>query len=114
MSDEPTNRNKKGIVVFKPSGRVIEVEVGTLLSDAAVEAGVTLHLPCGGQGRCGRCRVKVEHGAVSHRSGVRLSASDLETLSRWLATPNGKTSKPNSMPAARASAADTIFQAWGG
>ncbi len=78
MASEPENRTKKGIVVFKPSGKVVEVEVGTLLSDAAVEAGVALNLPCGGQGRCGRCRVRVEHGAVSHRSGVRLSAADLE------------------------------------
>jgi uncharacterized 2Fe-2S/4Fe-4S cluster protein (DUF4445 family) len=78
VSSEPANNSRKGIVVFKPSGKVEEVEVGTLLSDAAVQAGVALNLPCGGQGRCGRCRVKVEHGAVSHRSGVRLSATDLE------------------------------------
>jgi uncharacterized 2Fe-2S/4Fe-4S cluster protein (DUF4445 family) len=71
-------RNQKAIVVFKPSGQVVEVEIGTLLSDAAVEAGVTLNLPCGGQGRCGRCRVKVEHGGISHRSGVRLSSAELE------------------------------------
>ena len=57
---------------------MLEVEVGTLLSDAAVEAGVALSLPCGGQGRCGRCRVRVEHGAVSHRSSVRLTSADLE------------------------------------
>ncbi len=71
-------RGKKAIVVFKPSGQVVEVEVGTLLSDAAIQAGVTLNLPCGGQGRCGRCRVKVEHGAISHRSGVRLTSAEIE------------------------------------
>lgn len=68
----------KAIVVFKPSGKVQEVEVGTLLSDAAVQAGITLNLPCGGQGRCGRCRVRVEHGAISHHSGVRLSSAEIE------------------------------------
>jgi uncharacterized 2Fe-2S/4Fe-4S cluster protein (DUF4445 family) len=66
------------IVVFKPSGKVVEVPVGTLLSDAAVQAGIALNLPCGGQGRCGRCRVKIEHGAISHRSGARLSSADRE------------------------------------
>ena len=66
------------IVVFKPSGKVVEVEVGTLLSDAAVQAGLPLNLPCGGQGRCGRCRVKIEHGAISHRSGARLSSAERE------------------------------------
>jgi uncharacterized 2Fe-2S/4Fe-4S cluster protein (DUF4445 family) len=68
----------KAIVVFQPSGQVVEIEVGTLLSDAAVQAGVALNLPCGGQGRCGRCRVKVQHGAISHRSSVRLSSAELE------------------------------------
>jgi uncharacterized 2Fe-2S/4Fe-4S cluster protein (DUF4445 family) len=81
MYEGNARRNRKAIVVFKPSGQVVEVEVGTLLSDAAVEAGVTLHLPCGGQGRCGRCRVQVEHGAVSHRSGVRLTSAEL--AQRW-------------------------------
>jgi uncharacterized 2Fe-2S/4Fe-4S cluster protein (DUF4445 family) len=78
MTETVDRRNSRAIVVFKPSGQVVEVEVGTLLSDAAVEAGVTLNLPCGGQGRCGRCRVRVEHGGVSHRSGVRLSSAELE------------------------------------
>jgi uncharacterized 2Fe-2S/4Fe-4S cluster protein (DUF4445 family) len=78
MSEAGKTRNPKAIVVFKPSGQVVEVEVGTLLSDAAVEAGITLNLPCGGQGRCGRCRVRVEHGGISHRSGVRLSSAELE------------------------------------
>jgi uncharacterized 2Fe-2S/4Fe-4S cluster protein (DUF4445 family) len=78
MTTTAERRNSKAIVVFKPSGQVVEVEIGTLLSDAAVEAGIPLNLPCGGQGRCGRCRVKVEHGAISHRSGVRLSAAEME------------------------------------
>jgi uncharacterized 2Fe-2S/4Fe-4S cluster protein (DUF4445 family) len=78
MAENLERRNKKAIVVFKPSGQVLEVEVGTLLSDAAVEAGVPLNLPCGGQGRCGRCRVKVEHGTVSHRSAARLTSAERE------------------------------------
>ena len=69
---------KNAILVFKPTGQVVEVEIGTILSDAAVEAGISLNLPCGGQGRCGRCRVKVEHGAISHRSGVRLTSAEID------------------------------------
>jgi uncharacterized 2Fe-2S/4Fe-4S cluster protein (DUF4445 family) len=78
MAEKAERHNPKAIVVFKPSGKVIEVEPGTLLSDAAVSAGVTLNLPCGGQGRCGRCRVRVEHGRISHRGGVRLTSAELE------------------------------------
>ena len=76
MSEKTAEHGRKTIVVFQPSGRVVEVEVGTLLADAAVEAGLALNLPCGGQGRCGRCRVRIEHGAISHRSGARLSTGE--------------------------------------
>ncbi len=76
MAETAEQHNGKAIVVFKPTGQVVEVEIGTLLSDAAVEAGIDLNLPCGGQGRCGRCRVKVEHGGISHRRGARLSSAD--------------------------------------
>ncbi len=34
--------------------------------------------PCGGQGRCGRCAVKIENGDVRRRSTLRLSAEDIE------------------------------------
>lgn len=78
MAQDSGQRDKKAIVIFKPSGQVVEVELGTLLSDAAAEAGLALNLPCGGQGRCGRCKVKVEHGKLSHRSGVRLSSAELD------------------------------------
>ncbi|MGD2041536.1 MAG: ASKHA domain-containing protein [Anaerolineae bacterium] len=78
MAEEAEKHNQNAIVVFKPSGKVVEVEIGTLLSDAAVKAGLALNLPCGGQGRCGRCRVRIEHGNISHRSGVRLSSAELD------------------------------------
>ncbi|MGD8397952.1 MAG: ASKHA domain-containing protein, partial [Anaerolineae bacterium] len=76
MSETRSENNQRAIVVFKPSGKVVEVEIGTLVSDAAMEAGIALSLPCGGQGRCGRCRVKVEHGPVSHRSAARISSAE--------------------------------------
>jgi uncharacterized 2Fe-2S/4Fe-4S cluster protein (DUF4445 family) len=74
---EEKSTTQQAILVFQPTGQVVEVEVGTLLSDAAVQAGIALNLPCGGQGRCGRCRVKVEHGAISHRSGARLTTTEM-------------------------------------
>jgi len=74
MISNEAPRSNKCIIVFRPSGQVVEVEVGTLVADAAAQAGVPLHLPCGGQGRCGRCKVRVEHGAVTQRPGMRLTA----------------------------------------
>ena len=61
------------------------VEAGTLLSDA-IGLHHTLELPCGGKGRCGKCRVtasgnlspvsETERGHLSRReleAGIRLA-----------------------------------------
>jgi len=55
----------------------VEVTAGTLLSEAARQAGIDILMPCGGQGRCGRCAVIVEQGAVHRRSTQRLSPEDV-------------------------------------
>ncbi len=57
--------------------REVQVPVGTLLSDAARQAGIALNIPCGGQGRCGRCVVIIESGNVQRRSTQRLTPDDL-------------------------------------
>jgi len=57
--------------------RSISVPSGTLLTEAAVQAGVLISQPCGGQGRCGRCAVKVLNGGVRRRSTLRLSDEDV-------------------------------------
>ena len=44
-------------VVFLPSGTEAQAEDGELLSDVAKRAGVRIPMPCGGAGRCGRCKV---------------------------------------------------------
>ena len=65
-------------VTFQPSGRTVHAPVGALILEAAELAGLDLAMPCGGQGRCGRCAVLVEHGHVRRRSTLRLSAADIE------------------------------------
>lgn len=51
------------LVTFQPLGGAVEVLPGTLLADAAAEAAITLDMPCGGEGLCGKCRVIVRQGA---------------------------------------------------
>lgn len=63
---------------FKPLDQTVEVKHGSLLIDAAQAAGIEINVPCGGQGRCGRCAVVVEDGNARRRSTMRLSAVDLE------------------------------------
>ncbi len=48
-------------VRFQPGDIVAEVPEGTLIHQAAVRAGILdLELPCGGEGVCGLCQVKLE------------------------------------------------------
>ncbi|MFZ5857627.1 MAG: ASKHA domain-containing protein [Chloroflexota bacterium] len=55
----------------------VVVPTNTLLADAALQAGIDIGQPCGGQGRCGRCAVKVTEGQVRRRSTLRLSEADI-------------------------------------
>ncbi len=65
-------------VTFQPQDQHVEVPEGTLISEAATKAGIELNMPCGGQGRCGRCAVIVEQGEVQRKSVARLSEEALE------------------------------------
>ncbi len=64
-------------LTFRPSGQTVTAPAGTLIADAARQAGIEITRPCGGQGRCGRCAVVVESGDVRRRSTLRLSPEDL-------------------------------------
>jgi uncharacterized 2Fe-2S/4Fe-4S cluster protein (DUF4445 family) len=63
---------------LEPAGRTVTVPAGTLLGDAISQAGIRLGLPCGGQGRCGRCVVQVKQGSVRRRSTIRLDDRQIE------------------------------------
>jgi uncharacterized 2Fe-2S/4Fe-4S cluster protein (DUF4445 family) len=65
-------------VRFDSHPEPIRVPVGTLLVEVARQAGIEIQQPCGGQGRCGRCAVRVESGQVRRRSVLRLSKSDVD------------------------------------
>ncbi|MEW6716491.1 MAG: ASKHA domain-containing protein [Chloroflexota bacterium] len=64
-------------VIFDQAPEPVNVPTGTLLVEAAREAGVEITQPCGGQGRCGRCIVQVTEGDIRRRSTLRLSTEDV-------------------------------------
>jgi len=66
------------LVSFDNAPESVQVPTGTLLTEAARQAGVEITQPCGGQGRCGRCAVRIEEGTVRRRSTLRLSTEDIE------------------------------------
>lgn len=49
-------------IQFRPSGVTVNVDAKTTISEAALRAGVSVTLPCGGKGTCGRCLVAVIEG----------------------------------------------------
>jgi uncharacterized 2Fe-2S/4Fe-4S cluster protein (DUF4445 family) len=49
-------------VTFIPSSKSADVPAGATLTDAIRLAGIEMDLPCGGQGTCGKCMVRVENG----------------------------------------------------
>jgi len=65
-------------VEFLPSKKSVITPGGITLADAAATADILIDTPCGGQGRCGRCLVKVEKGQVSDYESHYLSAEQLQ------------------------------------
>ena len=49
-------------VRFLPDNRVVTIHSGATLLEAAGQAGIILTSPCGGIGRCGKCRVQLLPG----------------------------------------------------
>ncbi len=65
-------------ITFIPDDVRVSVPKGTTVLDAAMEAGVHINAACGGQGTCGRCRVKLISGTVDSAPGGLLAAEDIE------------------------------------
>ena len=63
-------------VKFLPYDSSIEVEDGSTLVRAAMEAGVHVNASCGGEGVCGKCRVIIEEGTVEAGISEKLSEED--------------------------------------
>ena len=64
-------------VTFLPAGRTVEIEAGTTLIRAARQAGLHINASCGGNGVCGKCRVKVEKGIVDGGISEKLTLEDI-------------------------------------
>ena len=64
-----------------PLGRSVEVQRGTSLRDVLYAYGV--EFPCGGRGRCARCRVQVIEGTLPIDDEERAILSDQERAEGW-------------------------------
>jgi len=82
-------------VTFPDIGKELEMEPGSLVSDACERAGIPLDLVCGGNGTCGKCLVDIEENGArnsvlgcQHRIScdVRIFADNLQKEHQLLVT----------------------------
>ncbi|MBD3243663.1 MAG: DUF4445 domain-containing protein, partial [Chitinivibrionales bacterium] len=66
------------IITFTPAEARTSADPGDNLLDIARKAGVMIETPCGGQGTCGRCTVRVVTGALKAGDGGSLTRSEID------------------------------------
>ncbi|HHB75602.1 MAG TPA: DUF4445 domain-containing protein, partial [Desulfobulbus sp.] len=119
----------KHTISFLPDNITIEVDKGENLLSAAAEAGVYIHAYCGGDGVCGKCKVKIDQGEVRSNKanlkqedwdqGYRLAClssvqSDLTVTIPAMTTKSGKAlkRKPKTTRTISARSLDTLIGQW--
>jgi uncharacterized 2Fe-2S/4Fe-4S cluster protein (DUF4445 family) len=99
-------------IALQPLGEIFEVPRGTPLQDVLFAHGV--EFPCGGRGRCKRCRVKLLEGAlpVTPQEASMLSAEELRE--GWRLSCHARAEVPLTLEIAQWDAAiladDTTFE----
>lgn len=63
-------------VHFLPDDITIKAKKGENLLDVAARAGVYIHAFCGGDGVCGKCKVKIVQGSAPTEKGSKVSAEE--------------------------------------
>lgn len=70
-------REREIPVEFEVQGKTVYVLENTTLVEAAAVGGISLNVPCGGQGTCGKCRVRVHDEApVPTTSDEKMLSTD--------------------------------------
>jgi len=120
----------KNTVTFLPDNVTIEVDDGENLLSAAAKAGVYIQASCGGDGVCGKCKVKIEQGEVAatkamqlkdeeHAAGFRLACQssviqDLVVFVPAATSKDGKAlkAKPKTTRSISARSLDHLIGTW--
>jgi uncharacterized 2Fe-2S/4Fe-4S cluster protein (DUF4445 family) len=103
-------RETEVLVSFRPSGREVFVLPGTRLIEAAAGAGIVLDIPCGGEGICGRCRVKVTQGASQPTAAEVEHFSTAELQTGWRLACQSAVCDPSEVEIPAASLVSTMHQ----
>ncbi len=119
----------KHTISFLPDNITVKVDEGENLLSAAAEAGVYIHAYCGGDGVCGKCKVRIDAGEVRSDKanlkqedwdqGYRLAClssvqSDLTVTIPEMTTKSGKAlkRKPKTTRTISARSLDSLIGKW--
>ena len=69
------------MILLKPTNVQVRATAGTSLRDLLFEQGV--EFPCGGQGRCRGCKVRVLRGEATITDAQRAHLNESELLQGW-------------------------------
>ncbi|MCD6304637.1 MAG: 2Fe-2S iron-sulfur cluster binding domain-containing protein, partial [Planctomycetes bacterium] len=70
-------------VTFQPQGRAVFVLEGSSVLEAAARAQLAIETPCGGQGTCGKCRVRLSGRLCSPTPTERKLLSEEQLADGW-------------------------------
>lgn len=70
-------------VTFEPSGRTASVPAGSSILEAAASAGIRLRAPCGGNGTCGKCLVRLRSGETAEPASVTPAIDPARFADGW-------------------------------
>ena len=76
-------KQKRIELIFQPSNLRIKIPLGLTILQAAQRSGIYISSVCGGNGTCGKCKVKVERGLEGLNSPTKreiqcLSVDEIE------------------------------------
>ena len=66
-------------VTFPEEHRTLQAEPGTTILAAQIQAGLVPDAPCGGTGRCGKCRVEIRRPGETAWTQVLACQTAIET-----------------------------------
>ena len=79
MEDKSEDRMKHQILFVK-EGKTYEAEEGMTVLEAEIAAGLKPDAPCGGRGKCGKCKVRIDGKEVLACQTVIQHGLEVETL----------------------------------
>ena len=87
-------------ITFLPMNRTLPGQAGGTLLEAAMAAGIHINASCGGNGGCGKCRIKIREGSIEpsaqpgisqeeYAAGVRLACQTKPVTDVVVEVPSG-------------------------